>query len=259
MPEASNPEVVEPDETTDPAPLSTWSRVTAGAMGFTLCTAGTVAVFKTENQAGCVALILAGALFVILTIGGSPLHSLGFGETQMRFAVQKRRREVIASVSDAPPEEARRTLEVLQAIDPGVATDASFLYQSARTYEELAKQRFMTLFPDCAIGALPPRDWGYVDFQVIRPIDKRIGIDALFLERATSGISRTMVVKRAEKTVDSIIPTLIMSNVPLSRGAQHAIEEAQAHGTKIRFVFWQDERHDQALHAAADELFSQIP
>ncbi|MET9113021.1 hypothetical protein ABZX38_02330 [Streptomyces longwoodensis] len=259
MPEATDSEAFEPDEAIDPAPLSTWSRATAGIIGFTLCGAGTVAVFKTENQAGCVALILAGALFVVLTIGGNPLHSLGFGETQMRFAVQRRRRQVIASVSDAPPEEARRTLEVLQAIDPGAANDASFLYQSARTYEALAKQRFLTLFPDCAIGSLAPRDWGYSDFQVLRPIDKRISVDALFLERAPSGISRTMISKRAEKAVDSILPTLIMSNVPLSHGAQQALEEAQAHGTKMQYVFWQDERHDQALQAAAEELFAQIP
>jgi hypothetical protein len=258
MSETTTREEIGPDEASDPAPLSTWSRVTAGIIGFTLCGAGAVAVFKTENQAGCVALILAGALFVMLTIGGSPLHSLGFGEAQMRFAVQKRRREVIASVSDAPPEEARRTLEVLQAIDPGAANDASFLFQSARTYEELAKQRFMALFPDCAIGALRPGDRGYVDFHVIRPIDKRVGVDALFLERAASGIPRGMILKRADRASGSILPTLIMSNVPLSRGAQHALEEAQARGTKIQFAFWQDDRHDQALRTTAEALFAEI-
>jgi hypothetical protein len=258
MSETTSLEAAEPDEASDPAPLSTWSRVIAGTIGFTLCGAGTVAVFKTENQAGCVALILSGALFVILTIGGNPLHSFGFGEAQMRFAVQKRRREVIESVSDVPPEEARRTLEVLQAIDPGAASDVSFRYQSARTYEELVKQRFMQLFPDCAIGLRPLEGGGNIDFQVMRPIDNCIAIDALFLERATSGVPRAMITKRSERTARSILPTLIVSNVPLSRGAQETLEEAQARGIKIGFVYWQDERHDPALHAAAEDLFAQI-
>ena len=259
MPETTDVEATDPDNASDPAPLPPWSRVIAGILGFTLSSAGTVAVFKTENQAGCVALILAGGLFVVLTIGGNPLHSLGFGEAQMRFAVQQRRRELIASVSDASPEEARRTLEVLQAIDPGVTNDASFRYQSARTYQELARQRFLHLFPDCAIGGHSSAVGGNIDFQVHRPTNKVISVDALFREGGARLIPLFVINKRIDQTNRSILPTLIMSNAVPSPPALRALELAQEQGTKIRFVLWQDEGQDPALHAAAEELFSQLP
>ncbi|MFI9820740.1 hypothetical protein ACIHFC_09760 [Streptomyces sp. NPDC052013] len=257
MSETTSAEAAEPDETSDPAPLSVWSRVVAGTLGFTLCSAGAIAVFRTQNQAGCVALILAGSLFVILTIGGNPLHSLGFGEAQMRFAVQKRRREAIESISDAPPEEARRALDVLQAIDPGVTSDASFRYQSARTYEELARQRFLQLFPDCAVGGRSADVARNIDFLVHRPDGRVIGVDALCVERESALLPMAMISKRIDRATQSVVPTLIMSNAVPSPPGQQLLERARAEGAKIRYVFWRDERDDSALQAAAGELFGQ--
>ncbi|WP_371592727.1 hypothetical protein [Streptomyces virginiae] len=242
------------DEIADPAPLALWSRIVSGMLGFLLCGAGSAAVFMTENQAGSVALILAGALFIILTIGGNPLHSMGFGDTQMRFAVQRRRQQVLESVSHAPPEEARRTLEVLQTIDPGVVEDAGFRYQSARAFEGLIKQRFMQLFPDCTIATEAP--YGHVDFIVARPVHRFLSVDALFLEQVSPhGISRASIVKRVRNFADSVVPLIIVSNVPMSHGAQRDLESAQASGTHARFVQWRDERDDRDLYAAAEDLF----
>ncbi|MFD6038943.1 hypothetical protein ACFWHF_31135 [Streptomyces griseoincarnatus] len=245
-------------EIEDPAPLSVWSRVAAGISGVTLCGAGGVAVFATDNQAGCVALILAGGLFILLTIGGNPLHSLGFGETQMRFAVQKRRQQVINSVVDASPEDARRTLEVLQAIDPGVTRDASFRYHSQRTYINLIVERFMQLFPDCTINE-SRRDRGNIDFDVMRP-DMVISVDVLFHEEFSQHFVPTPSIwKRARKAGESSTPVLIVSNIPLEQAGYRSLQSARDHGVKIAFVHWRDERDDAALHTAAEDLFVQLP
>ncbi|MGW3030199.1 hypothetical protein ACWDCB_03090 [Streptomyces sp. NPDC001178] len=250
----ADPVVLEEDN--DPEPLSLWSRVAAGSVGVALCASGAVAVFRTDNQAGCVALLLIGAVFALLAIAGNPLQALGHGDTQMRFAVQKRRREALETISEAPPEEARRALAVLQAVDPGAPSDSTFLYESARADEGLIRQRLLHIFADSAIQSAT-EDRG-VDFYMHRPVDVVLGVDVRFRPRLDSGsrraIPRTVIDEISGRSIGSVVPVLLVSNHAISNDALNALSHAQASGVKLEYVQWRDERDDGELRNKAQIL-----
>ncbi|MFD4142354.1 hypothetical protein [Streptomyces sp. NPDC058572] len=243
------------DDVGEPEPLSFWSRAAAGGIGFTLCGAGVVAVFSTENQAGSATLILAGALFILLAIGGNPLHSLGFGDAQMRVAVQRRRRRALAGVAEVPPQEARTALDALQTVDPGIRNEISFRYASAHAYEGLIRQRFLSLFPDSAISTSQP-DYDGFDFSVHRPEDRDIAVDVKY---RPDGITRMLAREHVEQLLSQargrVVPVLLVSNSGLTPSAHGRLREAQSAGVKVGFAVWRDEHDDEALLTTAQSLF----
>lgn len=258
MSDANPSEMGPPEGGDDPQPLSSWSRIVAGLVGVILCGAGTAAVFVTENQAGCVALVLVGSVFALLAIAGNPLHSLGHGDTQMRFAVQKRRDQALERISEAPPAEAQRALDILQTVDPPAARESSFRYESMRAYDGLIRQRLLHLFADSAIQSAQ-HDGHAVDFYMYRPADIVVGVDVRFRPSANHGsknsITTRVIHEIVGRSVGSVVPTLLVSNQPITSEAATALASARTSGANLAFAQWRDERDDEELKSKVEELF----
>lgn len=246
MPDSTQP----PEETADPSegegePLSGWGRFAAGVTGLALSGAGAVAVFVTTNQAGSVALVLGGIVFLLMFISGNPLLSLGHGDTQMRFVT--RRRRVIQEAEEAPPREARSALEALSTIDPRASRDTAFIRTSGLVYERLVHAELKRLFPEFSVSGQGIDGPGHFDITVATP-----GRRAMFVELKSlqNPVSSRVVHQVTGMVAESVMGGLLVSNQPLTRSAGILLRQAQERGSKVAFVQWRDENDSDALKDA---------
>ncbi|WP_147255604.1 hypothetical protein [Streptomyces sp. PT12] len=247
-----------PEETPDPSegegePLSGWGRFAAGVTGLALSGAGTVAVFVTKNQAGSVALVLGGIVFLLMLISGNPLLSLGHGDTQMRFA--NRRRRVIQEAEEAPPREARSALEALSTIDPLASRDAAFIRTSARVHERLMYAELLRLFPEFSVNEGRLDGPIHPDITVVTPDRYAIFIESKTLQ---GPVSTTVVHQLTGMAAASVMGGLLVSNQKLSRGAEGLLLRARESGNKVSFVQWRDENDSGALKGAVIGLLREV-
>jgi hypothetical protein len=98
-------------------PLSMWERIIVTAAGGVLLTLGAFAVFLSVNQAGSVALLVVGGLFVLFGVNGMPLLSAKLMEFEFQMPARMRRavRDLAAHLSD---DEARLVLSTIEEASP---------------------------------------------------------------------------------------------------------------------------------------------
>ncbi|HEX4094116.1 MAG TPA: hypothetical protein VHZ33_35830 [Trebonia sp.] len=92
-----------------PVKVATWARWLAGVLGAAGAGAGGVAVFLTQAEAGPVALIAAGALFLLLALGGVMPTRVKIGDNEAEW------QEIAQSVADIQ----RQVPEVGALLDSG--------------------------------------------------------------------------------------------------------------------------------------------
>lgn len=105
-----------PDDSEDvsgPSPLSLRERIIATAVGSGLLVVGAFAVFGSGNQAGSVALLLAGAVFTLFGVNGMPLAGAKVKDFELQMPVRLRRavRDLAAHL---PHDEARLVLSTIE-------------------------------------------------------------------------------------------------------------------------------------------------
>ncbi|MGW1803184.1 hypothetical protein ACWCQN_47125 [Streptomyces sp. NPDC001984] len=232
-------------------PLSSWGRFAAGITGLALSGSGATAVFMTDNQAGSVALVLGGVVFLLMLISGNPLLSLGHGDTQMKFATKRRRERVINEAREAPPEEARQALDVLRTVDPGATSDASFIQTSAHVYDRLLKAELIRLYPEYDLVE-QRMDVG-ADFRIHTPDRRSASIEVKYLgqQRALSAMHIKQLIGMASVSTEG---HLLVSNRRLTRAAAELMSDARGRGIKVEFVHWRDDQDSGDLKQAVDAL-----
>lgn len=242
----------EPSDTAEAEPLSGWSRFGAGVAGLTLSGSGTLAVFKTDNQAGAVALVLGGIIFLLILMSGNPLLSLGHGDTQVKFAT-KRRRQAIEEVVGAPPQEAQRALDVIQTVDPGAARDSNFIRTSREVYERLLISEISKMFPDFTLEQLH-RDYS-ADLRISSTDGKSASIDVKYFHGKnaimSSDVSR--LVGAATLRTEGI---LLVSNKRMNRTAAEIMSTARGQNVKVEYSNWRDEQDNRNLFDALSALLN---
>ncbi|MFG3034150.1 restriction endonuclease [Streptomyces sp. NPDC048253] len=241
----------DPPDDAEGDPLSNMGRFTAGAIGLLLCGSGTTAVFITENQAGSVALILGGIIFLLMLVSGNPLLSFGHGDTQMRFATKRRRELAIEEVREAPPQEARRALEILETVDPGARGDAAFIQTSAHVYERLIAAEIAHLFPTYQVVD-HSRDFG-ADFKVSTPGGQSIGVEVKYLIRKTA-VSSAEIQKLIGAASVGTEGYLLVSNRRPTAAAAELMYRANERGIKVHLLHWRDDQDNVALKRAINTL-----
>ncbi|MFF0381527.1 restriction endonuclease [Streptomyces sp. NPDC004286] len=246
------------DEVADPnegegEPISGWGRFAAGATGFALAGAGAVAVFVTDNQAGSVALVLGGIIFLLMFVSGNPLLSLGHGDTQMRFAT--RRKRVIQEAEEAPPHEARGALQALSTMDPLASRDDSFVRISGRVYERLVYAELLRLFPDFSVKEAAGYGGMQFDMVIATPDHHAIAVELKMLQNSAS---TKLVHEFAGMLAASVMGGLLISNQRLTRSAEFALLRVQENGNKVSFVQWRDENDSEALKSAVLGLLREV-
>ncbi|MFD9485643.1 hypothetical protein ACFWBX_16980 [Streptomyces sp. NPDC059991] len=243
----------------DAAPLSRWERLSASVLGLGLSGAGVIAVFVTSNQAGSVALLLVGAVLLLMAVNGSPLTRARYQDYELFMA--RRRRDVVANMQDDSPEEARQALQVLSTLDPGASRDPVVARASNYLLELEVVRRLQRLHPAAEVSQ-GPYDQG-VDAVV--PMDgSRIGVEvkggsgsvpfhAADLRRIVNQVSSSRT-RLGGPTIDGL---LIVTNRALPAQMSRRIRElSEIMPTGV--VRWLDEQDDQALEAALRELSGRL-
>ncbi len=252
MSDISEPEdEIEKADENEGDPLTGWSRFAAGLAGLSLSGAGVTAVFVTTNQAGSVALILGGVVFLLMLISGNPLLSFGHGDTQMKFATRRRRERVLEEANEAPPREARRVLDMLRAVDPGVSNDTAFIRTSAYVYEQLIGAELARIFPEYHVAG-QRNDIG-ADFRIVTPSGRSAAIEVKYLSRQ-GAVSTAYVRQLIGMASVSSEGHLLVSNQRLTRAAVDLMSDARGQGIKVEFSQWRDDQDDSGLREAMNTL-----
>ncbi|CAL9314207.1 hypothetical protein [Streptomyces sp. SudanB182_2057] len=225
------------------APLSRRAQIGAGVVGVLLTGGGGVAVFVADNQAGTVALILAGAIFLLMMFGGSPLHSLGFGEANLRFA--RRRAAVVNEAIDSPPDQAPRVLRDLEAVNTPGRPDRTVNALSERVYEDAVAHFLASNFPGYrTIREKPVRPGRRVDFAVESPSGAALVLETRYY-RSGNPVGPQMIDMAAGYHTVTGSPVLLVSNSPLSRtGAEH-LHALREGGADVHHVQWVPDGDDE--------------
>ncbi|MEU3773570.1 hypothetical protein AB0F11_10230 [Streptomyces sp. NPDC032472] len=247
------PELPEPDA----LPLSRWERLGASLAGCSLAGAGVVAVFATGNQAGSVALLLVGAVLLVMAINGSPLTRARYQDYELLMT--RRRRSLATTIEQEEPQDARQALQVLSAIDPRSTDDPVVAQVSAAVYEREVADRLERVYPDTRrVGG--PDDLG-IDILVQTPT-ARIGVQVKAGRSVLSG-SRLRTEVQAVVAVNSIRRDpidgfLLVTNRPLPHQLDRRLRELQTLGLPVAVVRWMDDQDDAILGAKVEELVSRV-
>lgn len=255
---------VEPEDS-QPAsvdPLSTTQRLIAGFAGAGSLGAGGASVFMTANQAGSVALLGVGAIFLTVAINGAPLLGAKFKDYELTMA--PRRKNVVALAKLEEPEQAIRTLDVLEQIDPGSRRDPVVIKAHAEIYEREVRIAIRRLIAGSGTNVITTRfsvggkDLGY-DFAFDLP-EKTLHVDVRYSNRDVPVSFPLMYGRKLHEKVAElgISPLLVVTNMvprpdwrywPESKDPKEAIDESQ-----LDLVRWRDQRDDQKLANALNRL-----
>lgn len=247
------PETPEPEA----APLSRWERLGASLSGIILSGAGVAAVFVTSNQAGSVALLLVGVVLLIMAINGSPLTRARYQDYEL--FMNRRRRQIAATIEQESPADARQALRVLSAIDPRAIEDPAVARVSAHVYEREVVNCLARIYPETQHrgGA---GDQG-VDATVRTP-EGLIGVQVKAGRGSLTGAAIRNIVQAAAYARESghvpIRGLLVVTNMPFSR--DHVGRRIRESGANLPTVVvrWLDEQDDDALKATLQELISRL-
>ncbi|MFI5826926.1 hypothetical protein ACIA6C_06655 [Streptomyces sp. NPDC051578] len=247
------PELPEPDA----QPLSRWERLGASLSGVCLAGAGIAAVFMTSNQAGSVALLLVGAVLLIMAINGSPLTRARYQDYELLMA--HRRRSLAATIGQEEPQDARQALEVLNAIDPRSSDDPVVAQVSAAVYEREVAERLVRTYPNAVLVG-GPQDLG-IDILVPTP-SARVGVQVKAGRTVLTNYQLRHVLEAAvdgnRSRRDPIDGLLLVTNRPLPQQLHRRLREVETLGLPIGVVRWVDAQDDEVLSAKLDELVSRI-
>lgn len=131
--------VVRPAMRRESVSIDTWIRWVCGVLGLAGAVAGTYAIFVTEVEAGPVALILFGALFLLVGLGGTMPSRLKIGDNEAEW--QREVGQIVAEVVDEAPVESRSRIEAqvneLAVIAPRAAAAPRMAINYERVVERL--------------------------------------------------------------------------------------------------------------------------
>ncbi|NED70854.1 hypothetical protein G3I51_00465 [Streptomyces sp. SID9944] len=255
-PPEDGPEI--PEQQPEAAPLSRWERLAASLSGIALSGAGAVAVFTTSNQAGSVALLLVGVVLLVMAINGSPLTRARYQDYELFMA--RRRREVVATITQESPEEARQALQVLSSVDPGASRDPLVARVSAQVLEREVFNRLASLYPSTWVARGPADNIG-VDGVV--PTERgAVGVEVKAgTSQLTGSQLRIMAMSaahaRSEAAPDGVGALLVVTNKPLPPNLSRRLRDLRSI-LPIAVVRWVDEQDDQALQTQIERLSAQI-
>lgn len=239
------------EKSSDDAPLEGWERAVAGVLGVLLAGAGSVAVFLTTNQAGSVALLLAGAFFLAMLVSGTPVLHARHGESEIWMA--RRRRRAVERVVDAPPDEADRALAALAVADPASRRDPVFRAASATVYERRLLEALAGLFPDRDGRELRTGGdflWRFPEGDVV--VEAKVGDDDAVM---TVSELREMVRRAAAVAVPGALLVVTNRRLPQSVQLARRVRELSSElGRRVACVRWTDEQDGNAVIAAVNHL-----
>lgn len=160
-----------------PIKIARWARWLAGFVGMAGLAAGGTATFTRDVEAGPVALLAVGALFLIIALAGVLPTRVKFGDNEAEFTAAA---EALAEVVDDTPVDSRAELlttinRLAQSAPDLVAPALSGLAYEAVVLDML--KSIAEIDPDIALVAPERAADVQFDALVISPTQVRLGIE----------------------------------------------------------------------------------
>lgn len=178
--------------------LGTWERWLAGLVGLAGIIAGGLGVFLSDNQAGTTAILLLGAVFLLMAVQGTAIIKAGKDTVEL----ERRQKRVALDMTgraaeeieqkDLPAAEAYR--EAAKAIDPSIRNDPAFKTVDDKIYTTSVMEaiiRVLELQDDADSFA----KWPY-DIEPVRAYEPMNGIDLTITNRADKDRRVTVRIRR---------------------------------------------------------------
>lgn len=165
----TEPEQAATDHRLAAEPMRLWERIAALTTGITLAGVGCVAVFKTTNQAGTTALLLAAGVFLLIGIQGTSLVRVSGGSNAAEFERRLRQERFVETAA----QEAGNNPDWVSGMMRGasiLAPDIAPALTLAVAWNNMVRDVLIHAVPDCAIQTRPlPAAAGPISLVVRAP------------------------------------------------------------------------------------------
>lgn len=238
-----------------------------GALIFGLAGVGTggVGVFLSDNQAGTTAILLLGAVFLLMAVQGTAIRSASRDNVEMeRRAKAKVTREMVKEAELALKEGETDRAEVLTEAAERLSSNAVQRLQGtilSQTYQQAVAEAIKG-YAESRNRASALRfglgDFG-MDIQLDLSLkDRHAGVDFGVMVKYTHAPNRTLTSAVVRQAINIYTltkqPLLIVGNFKLSRSAQLVMNE---HGKdKVFFAEWHVDGSTDELYRAIDEIYA---
>jgi hypothetical protein len=230
--------------------MSGLERTGASVVGALLGGGGAAAVFITNNQAGSTAMILVGAVFLIIGVQGTPISRAS------KDSVELRDREVVKTTAEIAdkngPEEAENYLRGAVSADPRLLSVSSVVHMTWELYEMRVRHALERIaFQNKAALTHMDRDVQTVDFTLAFRGNDENDMRAIniVIKYSSTPVSSSYLSRIVQPSL--FIPVLLISNSPLSRSGQHQFQTLREFGG---FCNWVNESDDGKLAAEIDRV-----
>jgi hypothetical protein len=254
MPDEPQPEPDEaPAEIADP--LSGWPRAFASIAGVAGLGTGGVSVFMTTNQAGSVALLAVGTIFLTVAVNGAPL--IGAKLPGYELIMATRRKKIVDAAKHDEPDEGERKLEVLEQIDPASREDPGVIAARTDLYRknvEFALARAALLGSELmAVHSGQFKD-RWTDLEVIQgglSVDVEIAYSTSSSDALLGTHSLEFTFTDAVRTKT---PRLLITNMRIPNDVADIAKKYDPDNKRVQVARWRDRQDDMALRLALTRL-----
>lgn len=252
----------EPDETASDHGLLVWERIVAGIVGLLAASVGGISVFISSNQAGSTALLLVGAIFLLLAVQGTAIRRATRESVEMDpRAARKRVIEKAQEVFEEHGiEKAEAFVDGATTRDPSLIGDERVVNFNGQLFEEHVFAQINTLdLSRCGlqyklIVSREARVQSYRFDAVIKRADREdawIVAEAIYTSRSFASNNKLrLTIARMQ---DVRRPGLIISNRHMSKLGLEVWDQINQ-DPPVHFVLWRTPDDNLALLTAITKL-----
>jgi hypothetical protein len=265
--EETRPEQLPADEPDEVAPehglgLVAWERWVAGAVGLVAAGGGGVSVFMSNNQAGSTALLLLGAIFLLLAVQGTAIRRATRESVEMDVRVGRRRVAVkLLEVLDKQgADKAEAFMEGATTRDPGLIGDARVVAFNGQLFEKSVIAQIEALglnrFEYEINVSRDVRVQSYRFDAVIQRLDRKdawIVAEVTYTSRPFAPSVKLQPIMARIQAIRR--PGLIISNRHMSHSQQRVFDEA-IQDPPLHFALWRTPDDNLALLVAITKLMA---
>jgi hypothetical protein len=244
--------------------LRTWERWVAGIFGGIGAGVGGVAIFLTNNQAGTTAILLLGALFMLIAVQGTAVRKAAKDsvELERRWAIARVAETAEEVLDEDGPDSARAVIEGATAARPEIRNDPQISAVDALVYSGAVYDAIFRVMHGLeGYGQLglsqDPTSGPSFDAAIASTAHpgNAIVIEILYAHGDRMGSDRVRRVANKIRTIRR--RGLIVANKTMTkRGFESSGFGGEA--TDIQYVLWRDHNDDSSLALGLSRLASQV-
>ncbi|MFF4252177.1 hypothetical protein ACFY1L_13295 [Streptomyces sp. NPDC001663] len=249
-------------EHTEPVPLTKRQQQAAGAIGGVLAVSGVVAVFTGGNQAGSVAMLVVGALFLLVAVSGMPVVGARIRDFELRLA-ERRVRALTRAAGRLPDAEANRLKGIIDAVhgDPFTGDDALLALIESLLFE--ARVRDGVVADALAGERVEPHPEAEVGepLVVLESPDRavRIGVFALYARSVPREFPAELVDEFMGRLAGTDCHAVILVTAMRDNGGFGALAAGiRAAGLPVSVEDWRPVGEPRPLRSAIERLTSEV-